>query len=322
MGIKHVLVSMPTRPEYRERFEQAVPGAKVTFARFNELNETQLAAFDAVVGNPDMDLISRMKALKLLQLMSSGVPRDYLKLQGTHPGLILCSASGAYGQGISEHMAAALMALMKRLHEYRDGMKTGAWESRGTVRSPKGMTVLVVGAGSIGSAFGKLMQGMGSRTIGLRRKAGGDRDGFDALHTVDELDALLPQADVVALSLPETPQTVNLMDRRRFSLMKEGSYLLNVGRGSAVDQDALLSALREGRLAGASIDVTTPEPLPRDHPLWREPNLLLTPHVSGFYHLKETHDSVVEIACTNLAAWPDGPFVSRVDYETGYRAKE
>ena len=322
MGLGKVLVSMPMRPEYKERFAQAVPGAQVTFARFEELNETQLAAFDAVVGNPDMDILSRMKGLKLLQLISSGVAKDYMKLEESHPGLVLCSASGAFGHAISEHMVAALMTLLKRLHEYRDGMKTGAWESRGAVRSPKGMTVLIVGAGSIGSAFGKLMQGLGSKTIGLRRKAGGDRDGFDEVYTIDELEALLPQADVVALSLPETPQTVNLMDRRRFSLMKEGSYLLNVGRGSAVDQDALRNALREGRLAGASIDVTTPEPLPRDHPLWKETNLLLTPHVSGFYHLKETHDSVVEIACTNLAAWPDGPFVSRVDYETGYRAKQ
>lgn len=321
MGKVRALVSMPTKPEYKEQFLRALPGMEVTFARFSELNDGQLAGFDLVVGNPEESVLPKLRGMKLLQLNSSGVAAHYLAYGKQHPELVLCSASGAYGQGISEHMLAALLALMKRLHQYRDAMKEGAWQSKGSVRSPRDMRVLVVGAGSIGTEFAKLMQQLGSHTIGLRRGPGGSAEGFDELHTMEKLDSLLPEADVVALALPETPQTVNLMDEKRFSLMKEGSYFLNVGRGSAVVQEALLAALREGRLAGASIDVTTPEPLPPDDPLWQEPNLLLTPHISGYYHLKATHDAVVDIACKNLAAWPEGPFTSRVDYETGYRQR-
>ena len=319
-GIK-VLVSMPITAEYKEQFARALPEAAFTFARFTDLDAQQLAGFDLVVGNPGEETLSQLTGMKLLQLNSSGVAEHYLAHGRQHPELVLCSASGAYGQGISEHMVAALLTLMKRLHLYRDAMKEGAWQSLGSVRSPRGLRVLVVGAGSIGTAFARLMQGLGSHTTGLRRRPGGDREGFDELYTIDQLEAQLPQADVVAMALPETPDTINLMDGGKFRLMKEGSYLLNVGRGSAVNQEALLEALRSGRLAGASIDVTTPEPLPADHPLWQEPNLLLTPHISGYYHLKATHDQVVAIACHNLATWPQGPYQSLVDYQTGYRKR-
>lgn len=322
MYLYNVLVSMPITEEYKHQLRAAVPDGRVTFARYEDLDEAQLAAFDAVVGNPDAKTLAKMNNLKLLQLFSSGVAKDYIALGQDRPGLTLCSASGAYGQALSEHMAATLLMLMKRLHEYRDAMANAAWGSRGSVETPVGKTVLVVGAGSIGTAFGGLMQKLGSKTIGLRRQKDGNIEGFDEVHTIDQLDHLLPQADVVALSLPETPQTIGIMSAARFSLMKPGSYFLNVGRGSAVDQDALLEALASGRLAGAAIDVTVPEPLPRDHPLWRQQNLLLTPHISGYYHLKATHDAVVGIAAHNLAAWPNGPFISRVDYQTGYRQKE
>ena len=321
MKLRKVLVTMPVDAGYKERFAGTLPGAEFTYARYDELTPEQLASFDAAVGDPAPGALSKLSGLRLLQLNSSGVPADCLTLRDSHPGLVLCSTSGAFGQAISEHMAAALLMLMKRLHTYRDAMKQGAWQSLGKVVSPRGMQVLAVGAGSIGTAFARLMQALGSYTIGVRRNPGGAMDGFDEMHTFEQLDALLPRADVVALSLPETAQTINLMDKRRFSLLKEGSYFINVGRGSAVDQEALLEALRSGRLAGASIDVTTPEPLPADHPLWRQKNLLLTPHISGFYHLRATHDAIVDIACRNLAAFPEGPYISRVDYDTGYRAR-
>ena len=340
MELRKILVVIPVNADYQERFAKALPGAEITYAcydkelfakalpgenvnyvQFDRLTPQQLASFDAVVGNPDPAALAKLSGMRLLQLNSSGVPADFLTLRDSHPGLVLCSASGAFGQAVSEHMVAVLMMLIKRLHEYRDAMWQGAWKSLGKVISPRGMQVLMVGAGSIGTAFARLMQALGSHTIGVRRTPGGAMDGFDEMHTYEQLDGLLPRADVVALAVPETAQTINLMDARRFSLMKEGSYLINVGRGSAVDQEALLEALRSGRLAGASIDVTTPEPLPADHPLWQQKNLLLTPHVSGFYHLKATHDAVVDIACRNLAAFPEGPYISRVDYDTGYRAR-
>lgn len=321
MKLKNILVSIPKLDGMKEAFTSAFPDTSLTFSRAEQLSDQELARFDALVGNVEPKILEKMTGLKLLQLSSSGVSKEHLDFSLSRPEIVLCSASGAYGQAISEHMLAALMALLKRLHEYRDDMQTAVWQSRGAVKSPRNLTILIVGAGSIGSAFGKLIQKLGSRTIGLRRSPGGGMDGFDEVYTMERLDSLLPQADVVALSLPETPDTINLMDERRFALMKPGSYLLNVGRGSAVNQDALLDALRSGHLAGASIDVTTPEPLPKDHPLWQEKNLLLTPHIAGFFHLRATYDNVIDIAIQNLKAWPEGPFIAKTDVKTGYRER-
>lgn len=322
MNLKHVLVSMPLKPEHRGQFLRAMPDADVRFARAAELTDAELAGFDALVGNPKPELLAKMTGLKFVQLISSGVPAEYLGLRERSPGVVLCSSSGAFGLAISEHMLGMLLALVKRLHEYRDDQHAALWKDRGTVRAIRGMRVLVVGAGSIGASFARLVKAMGAVTVGVRRAPGQTDPAFDEMHTTEDLDSLLPQADVVALSLPETPETIGLMDERRFGLLKEGSYLLNVGRGSVIDQDALLAALKGGRLAGAGIDVASPEPLPPGHPLWQEKNMLITPHISGYYNLRETHDQGVDIACGNLRAFPGGPFTSRVDFQSGYRARE
>ena len=143
---------------------------------------------------------------------------------------------------------------------------------------------------------------------------------LDGLYSLDQLDELLPQADYVACSLPGGNATYHLFDADRFARMKEGAVLINVGRGAAVDSYALNDALRSGHLGGACLDVVEPEPLPQDHPLWEAPNLLLTPHVSGFFHLPETLERVVRIAVNNLKAFVAGETLkNQVDFTTGYR---
>ena len=166
--------------------------------------------------------------------------------------------------------------------------------------------VLVVGAGDIGTTFAALCKTLGARTVGLKRTVCPPPDGLDEVHALDELDAWLPRADVVALALPQTPETVHIMDRRRLFLMKEGSILLNGGRGSAIDPEGLNQVLSAGRLWGATLDVTEPEPLPADSPLWDQPDLLLTPHVAGGLHLEGTRERIVAIALENLKRYLAG----------------
>ena len=141
---------------------------------------------------------------------------------------------------------------------------------------------------------------------GIRRRPSAPPEGVEAVYTQDRLMEQLGWADVVLLSLPETQDTRALMGREQFQAMKRGGYVLNVGRGSAIDQGALLWAVQEGIVAGAGLDVTTPEPLPPESPLWQEPNILITPHVSGGLHAQRTHDNIFEIAAHNIAALPDG----------------
>lgn len=319
MAINNILIVMPAYKEHEQQLQAAAPGAKISKVKPENLTAELVEEADVIVGSLPSAFLPHMKKTKLLQLNFAGVAPPYLALKDSHPDTVLCCASGAYGPAISEHMVAMLLSLMKRLHQYRDDQHQAAWIDRGAVRSIRGAKVLVLGLGDIGLHFARLCAGFGAEVIGIKRRAGTPPEGVSRVATMAELDSLLPWADVVALSLPGTPDTIHLMDKRRLALIKAGSFLLNVGRGSAIDQEALLNALRSGYLAGAGIDVTDPEPLPKDHPLWQETNLVLTPHVSGLYHLRLTLDLIIDIACRNIKALPDGPFISRVDYQAGYR---
>ena len=321
MRIENILVIMRADEGQLARLQAAAPDAKVIRQSVKTLTPQQVAEADVVVGNLPPNFFPHLKRIKLLQLNSAGVAPHYVALGQNTPGMVLCCASGAYGVAISEHMLGALLMLMKRLHQYRDDQHQAQWEDRGDVAGLRGAQVLSVGMGDIGTRFAQLCACFGAQVIGIRRRPAAPPEGVQRIATMDELDSLLPQADVVALSLPETEDTMGLMDARRFGLMKQGSYLLNVGRGSAVVQPALLEALRSGWLAGAAIDVTEPEPLPKDDPLWQEPNLLITPHISGQYHLRLTHDNIIDMAARNIRALlGEGEYVARVDLEAGYRA--
>lgn len=314
--IRNILVVMPAADSHRRQLEAAAPGAVFTYA--SSPAEEDVARADAIVGNIRPELLAHAKNLKLLQLNSAG-SNPYLSLPAVCPGARLCCATGAYGLAISEHMMGVLLELMKKLALYRDNQFEGRWQDLGPVTSVYGANVLVVGMGDIGTSFARLCAAFGARVTGVRRRAGEKPDFVESIRTPADLDALLPEADVVFLSLPETPETIGLMSDQRIALMKETAYLLNCGRGSAVDQAALLRAVRAGKLAGAGLDVTTPEPLSQDHPLWREPRIVITPHVSGQYHLAETHNRIVALACRNLRALQSGgPLESEVIFSAGY----
>lgn len=308
-----ILNLLPLREDERECFLSAAPGLEQRFFPLIDFEGEPLSlsvpipteGVTAVLGNLSPSETAKLSTLRWLQTWTAGV--DSYLLPGKLPeGAMLTSAVGAYGPAVSEHMFAALLTLFKRLHQYRDNQLAGIWENRGRVKTLVGATVLVVGAGDIGTRFAALCKAVGAYTVGLKRTPCPPPPGLDEVHTIDELDLWLPKADVVALVLPHSPETIHLMDRRRFSLMKEDSVLLNGGRGSAVDPEALLEALRSGKLWGASLDVTEPEPLPTDSPLWKEAGLLLTPHVAGGFQLQGTRERIVDIALENLTHFLDG----------------
>ena len=161
----------------------------------------------------------------------------------------------------------------------------------------------------------------GAATIGVRRTGAGEMiPGFTTVTTLAQLDRLLPQADTLICCLPETAQTRGLLSRERIAQMKQGSVLINVGRGSLVDTAALTEALQTGHLAGAGLDVTDPEPLPAESPLWDMENVIITPHIAGGLYLRETLNIIVRIAAHNLSALIEGgEMQNTVDRATGYK---
>ena len=298
-----ILNLLPLKDGEREEFEAIAPKATHVYARSSTVTPEQLAAATVIFGWPRPERMKEAVSLKWFQTMWAGTD-EYTDM--LPEGILFTSSSGSNSRSVAEHMLASLLAVCRRLPVYLDSQRAHVWKDEGPMKTILGGVVLVVGAGNVGSAFAKLCQSLGARTIGLKRKVTGPVKGFDEVGTLKDLDDLLPQADVVALTLPHSPQTAGLMNEARIARMKDDAILLSAGRGSVLDQDALARAMTGGKLWGAALDVTEPEPLPEDSPLWDIPNLLLTPHVAGGMRLEITRRRCVEMAQENLRRYLTG----------------
>ena len=300
---EYILNLLPLKEGEREEFEIAAPEAKHVYARSSTVTPEQLAAATVIFGWPRAETLKDAASLKWFQTMWAGTDEYEGMLP---PGVRFTSSSGSNSRSVAEHMLTCLLALCRRLPTYVDSQRAHLWKDEGPMKTILGGTVLVAGAGHVGSDFARLCQGLGAETVGLKRTVNGPVEGFDRLYPMEELDNLLPQADVVALVLPHSPQTAGLMDERRLSLMKNDAILLSAGRGTVLDQEALARVMKAGKLWGAALDVTDPEPLPKDSPLWDVPRLLLTPHVAGGMRLEITRRRCVEMALENLRRYVAG----------------
>lgn len=319
-----IVVAMEVTPYHKQWLEAAAAGNEVVYLPVQgpvgvQASEAVLADAEVIIGNIDPALLVRAPKLRWLQLNSAGA-NSYCKPGILADGVCLTNATGAYGLALSEHMTAQLLAMMKKLYAYYDNQKAASWHDEGPVRSIYGSTVLIVGFGDIGRQFGKRMKALGAHVIGIRRRSTALLPEADEMGTMDQLDTYLAAADIVASSLPDTAQTYQLYTAERFAAMKKGAYFLNIGRGSNVVQAALCDAVQSGHLAGAAVDVTDPEPLPADSPMWHTKGIYITPHVSGGYHLQATHDNIVRIAAHNLKNFLSGKKLQNyVDFTTGYK---
>jgi len=313
----NVLVVLPLEAEGKSRIESIDRGSRFMY----EVTEETATLADIVIGNLPVHLIPTATNLKWIQLSMAGT--DAYSAPGVLPdGTLLTNVTGAFGHAISEHMVGCVFSIYKKLHLYRDNQSKSRWETRGKVKSIKDSVILSVGMGDIGGNFLRRMKSLESYTIGVCRTETDKPSFVDEIYTSDSLDNILPRADVVALSMPNTPQTRGMFSRERISIMKDGAVIVNVGRGNAIDTDALCDALDSGKLLGAAVDVTDPEPLPADHRLWKCENALVTPHISGFFHMRETYDNIVDICIDNFKSYVEGaPLTNVIDMSTGYRAK-
>jgi len=317
---KNILVLLPVEPRHKEKLESSGKGCRFVYSSFANVTKEMAREANVIIGNVPADYIKGHNALALLQLNSAGAD-DYIKPGVLPEGTALCNATGAYGKAVAEHCFISALMLQKKLHLYRDDQKKHFWTDEGMVTSITDSTVLVVGLGNIGLHFAEMAKALGApRVIGLKRRASEKPDCIDELYLTDELDRYLPEADIVASFLPNTEQTRHIYTRERFEMMKRSAIFINGGRGSAVSLDALKSALEDKLIAAAAVDVLETEPLPADSALWDIPNLLITPHISGNFHLQETFERIIDIACSNLEAFVDGrEFGNIVDLETGYK---
>ena len=255
------------------------------------------------------ELVKNTPGLKWFASYYAGV--DPLMVPGALPGgVLLTNGSGAYGITIAEHMIMVSLMLMRRMPEYEGFVKNKEFRSDLMIGSLYGARVVICGTGDIGSQFARRLRAFcPSGIIGLNR-TGKAAEGFDEV---------LPHADLLAMTLPGTVHTNNLISADRIASMKKSAFIVNVGRGNCIDQDALIRALNNGTLAGAALDVFRTEPIPQEDPAWNTPNLLVTPHCSGKMTMQYTRDTLVDSFCDNLARFCAGtPLHNVVDPALGY----
>lgn len=261
------------------------------------------------------DVLDIAPKLRFVQSVSAGI-NQYDQARFRSKGVRLASAQGVNEVAVAEHAMALMLALKRHIHTGRDNQAKAYWRPMiadigAREDELRGKTLLIVGYGGIGRRLARLAAAFEMRVIGLKRSPGSDTGAASEVRPTSDLERLLPEADVVALTCPLTPETTGLITAGRLARMKPSAMLINVARGPVVDEPALIEALQSRLIAAAGIDVTVEEPLAASSPLWHLPNALITPHTAGETQAYE--DNVIDILLHNL----DQLWLGRTDLRNG-----
>lgn len=309
---------------YRRRLQSAAVEAGFAVDFYDSTGDcgalrASIGEYEVIFGHPDPALLREAGKLRWLCSDFAGVEAYLDEAIWPAPDCLLSNGSGAYGPTIAEHIVMVLLMLLRRMPEYQSALAERDWPYFAPIRSLAGSRIVMLGTGDIGRHAARRLNALGASVTGVCRSGQSDEPAFERVEAVAGLDGVLPQTDAVVMALPATAETEGILSRSRIALLGPSAFVVNVGRGSAIDQQALVEALRDRRLAGAALDVMTPEPLPADHPLWSCPNTILTPHVSGNMALGLTCDRTVELFCRDLARYAAGERPANlVDRVRGY----
>jgi len=298
-----------------------VPGIQFINATSESDAIAKAADVDAIIGRCSNSLVNAAARATWVQVTSAGVERCMTTDRILQGDVILSNMQKMSSPVIAEHVIAMTLALARNLPQLINHMESGQWaQGRGQttngMQSIGGKTMLVVGLGGIGTEVARRAAALDMRVLGTRRSS---RDGPDFVEYVglsDEMYELAAEADFIVNALPITPQTTGIFDAMFFAAVKPGAHFINVGRGKSVITDELVAGLRSGQIAGAGLDVTDPEPLPADHPLWQMNNVIITPHVAWNGSNRDRHMLVLR---ENLRRFVAGDaLLNVVDPELGY----
>ena len=326
--MKKGLVLFPCDDMTRRRLQDAAGDRCVFVFREKDWSaeryHAELREANIIIGEPRNEDFHYCENLELMQSPSSGV--NYYVQGGCFPvGATLCCMTGGYGNILAEHLLGMVLSLCRRLPEYRDQQHRHEWKLCKYDKQLEGTTLLILGAGDIGTTVARWMRPMVGTVIGVRRVLREKPECYDEMITLAELDDYLPRADVIVCALPHTPETVHLLDERRLRLMKKDAVLVNGGRGSLIDQQALCRVLDDGWFWGVGLEVTSPEPLPADDPLWDAPRVIITPHAAGnsFAPGSPLERKIWDFIIRNMGNYlHGGSLENQVDFAAGYRKTE
>ena len=259
-------------------------------------------------------------ALRWLCLPTAGADLFCRPGMFRHEETLLTNSAGAYGLTLAEHAVMLTLMLLRQMPHFEEGIRQREWRSPVPQRSIKDSRVTLLGAGDIGRNIARRLKPFEPAGITAVNRSGRSTEpAFDVVVPQEKLAEVLPQTDILIMSLPATPATDGILGEEALSLLPEHAYVVNVGRGTAVDEPALIRALNSGAIAGAALDVTRTEPLPENDPLWEAKHLILTPHVAGNMTIAYTRQKNVNMFCEDLRRYAAGePLQYLVDREAGY----
>lgn len=288
------------------------------FAATGDADWSQIADTDVIIGWCSPDAVAAATNVRYLHIFSAGIDRCAAIPGIADRGIIATNSAKAASETIAEHSIALMLMLTRGLHAHHAAQMDADWRgaSPETI-AVQGRTMLVLGLGGIGSQVAKRADGLGMTVMGTRNSSRSGPDYVDYVGLASETNELAAKADVIVNALPLTDSTRGSLDAAFFNAMKDGSYYITVGRGGTTDTDALMAALESGKLAGAGLDVTDPEPLPADHPLWNAPNLVISPHTAARSDLSRRNTTL--LGRENLRRYINGEkLLNMVDLARGY----
>jgi phosphoglycerate dehydrogenase-like enzyme len=294
-----------TTRAWARRLGAEVDEVRVVVAETEEAAGEAIGEAEAAYGVLPPDLLASARRLRWLQSPQAAPPAGYYyKELVAHP-LTVTNMREIYNDHIGAHIMAFVLAFARDFQTYIPQQLRREWKPKpldtGVVHLP-GATALIVGVGGIGAEAARLASAFGMRVIATDARRTEAPPGVAELHPPEALDALLPRADFVILTVPHTPATEGFMHRARFARMRRGAFFINIGRGKTTRLDDLVAALEAGEIAGAGLDVFETEPLPADHKLWTMPGVLITPHTAGYGpELDERRYAIIRDNCRAFA---------------------
>ena len=299
------------------RVQEAAPALEVRCVGRSAVTAEMMAGAEVIFGCPPPELLIRAERMRWLHLISAGAePYGDLKLYARRD-VLLTRASGVHGIPIAEHAVGLLLALCRQFPHYVRKMGEHQWQPRGDVVEVYGGTAAVFGAGDLGRSIARRLKAFDCKVLGVRNNVLEKPPEIDELFSPRQKLEVLRRAQFVFSCLPRTPQTERVFDAEAFGVMPQKSVFINVGRGQSADHAALRRALVEGPLFGAGLDVTDPEPLPPDHPLWNMENVIITAHSAAAS--EHTAKRGIELFLRQLERYSAGKrLLNEVDFYRGY----
>ena len=293
-------------------------GYPVIYHEGADISDEELKDVEIVLGYPEVSVIERIPNLKYIHLSYAG--SDVIAdLPNVRNKVILTNSSGCFSDSIAEWVVTMTYFFYKRVGEYYLQQQDHIWRNLGETRSIIGSRVLIIGCGSIGLACAKRMKALGAYVTGVKRTPGEKPEYLDELYTSEKVDELIGEQDIIVLSMPRNKDTHHFMNEERLKMIGKDALLINVGRGDAIDTEALIPLLKEERFS-AALDVEEMEPLPPESELWDLKNCLITPHATGCDTLEYTRQLLGELMLYNLDAYLNKkPLRNLVDFNTGYK---